>query len=280
MLGTILVVVVALGVAFLFAQLAGHSGLPPAAAIVLVGIAAGGMLPHALQIQLRPPLLALFVPALIFEAAWDIDASALRRAGPAILVLAAPGVVFTAAVIASSVAFGAGMALPAAFALGAILSATDPVAVLALVRAQGVPVDLLTIVGGESIANDAVAVVLLGGIAAFPPSGNETALLALVAKSAYVCVAGVIVGLVIGGLATPILRSFQLSWVGIVTTIAVAYGAYGVASLIGGSGIFASAAAGIALPSVALVKSEQQKVDRFWDRTAFIANGIVFCLSA
>lgn len=70
------------------------------------------------------------------------------------------------------------MALSAAFALGAILSATDPVAVLALFRAQGAPVDLLTIVGGESIANDAVAVVLLGGIAAFPQSGNETALLA------------------------------------------------------------------------------------------------------
>jgi len=68
-LGTILVVVVALGVAFLFAELAGHAGLPPAAAIVLVGIAAGGMLPHALQIQLGPPLLALFLPALIFEAA-------------------------------------------------------------------------------------------------------------------------------------------------------------------------------------------------------------------
>lgn len=278
MLGTILVVVVSLGVAFLFAQLAGHAGLPPAAAIVLVGIAAGGMLPHALQIQLRPPLLGLFLPALIFEAAWNIDASALRRAAPAILVLAAPGVLLTAAVIASSVAFGAGMTRPAAFALGAILSATDPVAVLALFRAQSVPVDLLTIVGGESIANDAVAVVLLGGIAAFPQSGNEMALFVLVAKSAYVCSAGVVVGLVIGVLATPILRSFQLSWVGIVTTIAVAYGAYGVASLIGRSGIFASAAAGIALPSVALVKREQQTVDRFWDRTALIANGIVFLL--
>lgn len=233
MFGTILVVVVALGAAFVFAQLAGHAGLPPAAAIVLVGIAAGGMLPHALQIELRPPLLALFLPALILEAAWDIDASALRRAAPAIAILAVPGVLLTAAVIASSVAFGAGMALPAAFALGAILSATDPVAVLALFRAQGVPVDLLTIVGGESIANDAVAVVLLGGIAVFPQSGNETTLFALVAKSLYVCGASIVVGLVIGVLCNAHPAWLPTIWVGIVTTIAVAYSAYGVASLMG-----------------------------------------------
>jgi len=277
-LAIIVILVVLLGVAFLFARLAGRVGLPPAAAFVLVGIAAGAVLPQALHISLTPPVLALFLPALIFEAAWDIDASALRRAAPAIIVLAVPGVLLTAAVIAGSAAFGAGMVLPGALALGAILSATDPVAVLALFRAQGVPVPLLTIVEGESIANDAVAVVLLGAVIAFPHSGNERALLALIARSAYVSGAGIAVGLLIGVLATPISRRFGQSWIGIVTTVVVAYGAYGVASAIGGSGIFASAAAGIALPAVALERVGQQPVERFWDGTARVANGIVFLL--
>lgn len=278
MLTTIVVLVVLLGVAFLFARLAGRAGLPPAAAFVLVGIVAGGLLPHALHISLTPPVLALFLPALIFEAAWDVDASALRRAAPAIIVLAVPGALFTAAAIAGSAALGAGMVLPGALALGAILSATDPVAVLALFRTQGVPLGLLTIVEGESIANDAVAVVLLGAVVAFPHSGNEGALLTLIARSVYVSGAGIAIGLLIGVLATPILRRFGRSWVGIVTTVVVAYGAYGVASSLGGSGIFASAAAGVALPAVPLDISEQQTVGRFWDGTALVANGIVFLL--
>ncbi|MDQ2818511.1 MAG: cation:proton antiporter [Candidatus Eremiobacteraeota bacterium] len=278
MSAAIVVFVVLLGVAFLFARLPGQAGLPPAAAIVLVGIAAGAMLPHALRIGLSPPVLALFLPALIFEAAWDIDASALRRAAVAIVLLAVPGVLLTAATIAGSAAFGAGMAPATAFALGATLSATDPVAVLALFRKLNVPVDLLTIVEGESIANDAVAVVLLGAIIAFSQPGNGMTLFGLVAKSAYVSGAGIVVGLLVGALATLILRRFQRSSVGILTTIAVAYGAYGIASSIGGSGIFASAAAGVALPAVALGKIEQQTVDRFWDRSALIINGIVFLL--
>jgi len=270
------ILVVLLGIAFLFAKLAGRAGLPPAAAFVLVGIAAGGVLPHALHISLTPPVLALFLPALIFEAAWDVDASALRRAARAIIVLAVPGVLLTAAAIAGSAAFGAGMVLPGALALGAILSATDPVAVLALFRAQGVPLGLLTIVEGESIANDAVAVVLLAAVVAFAHSGNAGPLLTLVARSAYVSGAGIAAGLLIGVLAAPILRRIERSWGGIVTTVVVAYGAYAAASALGGSGIFASAAAGVALPAVALESAERQRVERFWDGTARVANGIVF----
>ncbi|MBD5653880.1 MAG: cation:proton antiporter, partial [Candidatus Eremiobacteraeota bacterium] len=100
MFATLVVVVVLLAVAFLFAQVARYAGLPPAASIVLVGIAAGGMLPHALQITLTPGILGVFLPALIFEGAWDLDAAALRRAARAIAVLAVPGVAFTALAIA------------------------------------------------------------------------------------------------------------------------------------------------------------------------------------
>jgi CPA1 family monovalent cation:H+ antiporter len=66
--------------------------------------------------------------------------------------------------------------------------------------------------------------------------------------------------------------------VGIALTLAVAYGAYALAAVAGASGIFASAAAGVALPRLALDKGEVRAIERFWDGTAFAANAVVFLL--
>jgi CPA1 family monovalent cation:H+ antiporter len=275
-LGEIALVIGLLLAAYLFAQVASHAGLPPAAAIVLVGIAAGGMLPPTLQYSLTPGVLALFLPALIFEGAWDIDAPALRRAALAIAVLAVPGVLLTAAGIAAAGTL-AGMGLIAALALGAILSATDPIAVLALFRSLSVPVGLLTIVEGESIANDGVAVVLVQTVMTFATSAGAPNAWRALGTMVYVSAAGVLVGIAIAALGTPLLRRVQTPWIGIATTLAVAYGSYFAASAIGGSGIFASAAAGIALPAFALERGERRIIERFWDGTALVANGFV-CL--
>jgi CPA1 family monovalent cation:H+ antiporter len=278
-LQTVAVVVLLLAAAYLFAQIAHYAGLPPAASIVLVGIAAGGMLPADLHIALTPAVLALFLPALIFEGAWSIEAGALRRAAWAIVVLAVPGVLFTAALVASaSLLGGARIALPAALALGAILAATDPVAVLSLFRALNVPLDLLTIVEGESIANDGVAAVLSQAVVASTAAAGTFTLFGSVEAFAYQSLAGIAIGLVVAAIGTPLLRRFRTPWIGIVTTLAVAYGSYALASLAGASGIFASAAAGIALPTLAFDKSEVRAIERFWDGTAFVANAIVFLL--
>ncbi len=273
----VLVVAALLVAAFLFARIAQYAGFPPAAAIVLVGIAAAGMLPPGLQIELRPATLALFLPALIFEAAWGIDVASLRRTAVAIAVLAVPGVLFTAAIVASGGVLG-GLSLVAAFALGAILSATDPVAVLSLFRALSVPTDLLTIVEGESIANDAVAAVLAQSVVAAALSSSAFSAAPFAFHIAYACAVGIACGLAVAALATPVLRRFKAPWAGIVTTLAVAYGSYSLASLAGASGIFASAAAGVALPVLAFDRDEVRAIERFWDGTALVANAIVFLL--
>jgi CPA1 family monovalent cation:H+ antiporter len=277
MLAAVLVVGLLLAVAFLFAQVARHAGLPPAGSIVLVGIAAGGMLPHALQITLTPQVLALFLPALIFEGAWDLEPGALRRARRAIVVLAVPGVALTASVIAAGGVL-AGLAVPGALVLGAILCATDPVAVLALFRKLDVPVDLLTIVEGESIANDGVAVVLLQFVISTSGAVAPATYWPVIGHAAYASLAGIAIGIVLAAFGRRFLRRGQRSWIGIGITLVVAYGAYAAASLIGASGIFASAAAGIALPALRLERREQQDVERFWARTALVANGLVFLL--
>jgi CPA1 family monovalent cation:H+ antiporter len=275
-LPTIGVVLILLAAAFLFAQIAYHAGVPPAVAIVLVGIAAGGMLPGDLQITLTPATLALFLPALIFEGAWDLDARALRRAGSAILVLAVPGVLFGAAVIASAGYAAGGLTLVGAWALGAILSATDPVAVLALFRRLNVPPDLLAIVEGESIANDGVAAVLVGTALLLAAGGTNP--LRMAGTACYAAFAGIGFGGAAAALGAPLLRRFRSPAVGIAVTLGVAYGAYAVATAAGASGIFASAAAGVALPRLGLDKGEVRAIERFWDTTAFGANAVVFLL--
>ena len=276
MLTSIAVVIVLLAAAYLFAQVASHAGIPAPAAIVLVGIAAGGMLPN-LQIALTPATLALFLPALIFEGAWDIDAAALRRAAVAIAVLALPGVLFTAAVTAAG-ATAAGVAVLGAFALGACLSATDPVAVLALFRRLDVPLDLRTIVEGESIANDGVAFVLWQTVVALQIGTVHPTLLTQFGHAAYVMLAGSAAGVLMARLGAPFLRRSRAPWLEVAITVAVAYGAYGAAAAIGASGVFASAAAGIALAAWVLDRRERKVVARFWDTTAFVANGAVFLL--
>ncbi|MBD5654874.1 MAG: cation:proton antiporter, partial [Candidatus Eremiobacteraeota bacterium] len=209
----------------------------------------------------------------------DLDAAALRRAARAIAVLAVPGVAFTALAIAAGGVLG-GLVVPAALVLGAVLCATDPVAVLALFRKLDVPVDLLTIVEGESIANDGVAVVLLQVVMSATGGAARTPVMLwpILGHAAYSSVAGIVVGIAFATLARPLLRRGQRSLVGIVTTLFVAYGAYAAASFLGASGIFASASAGVALPALSLERSEQLAVDRFWERTALIANGLVFLL--
>jgi CPA1 family monovalent cation:H+ antiporter len=105
-----------------------HAGIPAPVAVTLVGIVAGEMFSVARQIQLGPLLFGLFLPALIFEATWDMDAGALWRVRRVVTILALPGVLFTAALIALCARASSSVGWGAALTLGAILTATDPIA--------------------------------------------------------------------------------------------------------------------------------------------------------
>jgi CPA1 family monovalent cation:H+ antiporter len=279
-----LVVVLLLGVAYLFARVSASAGLPPPVAVTLVGIAAGGILPFSRGIELGPLLFGLFLPALIFEATWDMDAAALWRVRGTVIALAFPGVLLTAALIALC-ARGAGVGWGAALTLGAILAATDPIAVLGLFRDLGLPADLLTIVEGESIGNDAVALVLVQTIVPLVPlalAGVGWSVAGTAALTfAYVSGAGVAIGIGFAYAASRAARLLRSTLASIPLTIAVAYGSYAAASALHASGIFAVAAAGIALRSLggaSIGAAAAERIDLFWDRSALLANAVVFLL--
>jgi CPA1 family monovalent cation:H+ antiporter len=127
--------------------------LPYTVALVLVGLFI--TVRHPLDIEVTPALiLSLFVPPLIFEAAFHLDLRLLRDTWSSILVLAVPGVLLTTLFIGGVVALGTGLPLGTAVVFGALIAATDPVAVVALFRELGVPRRLAVVVEGESLFND------------------------------------------------------------------------------------------------------------------------------
>lgn len=265
--------------AWLLARVGRWVGFPPEVMLVVLGIVAASLDPKAAQFVLTPATLGIFLPALIFEAAWDVDAAALRRVAWTIAVLALPGVVVSAGCVAAAAVFGGGLTWVAAFTLGAIVSATDPVSVLALFRKLDVPVDLFTIVAGESIANDGVAAVIVAILVPLARGGGTVPTFpSAVAAIALSALGGAAIGIGFALIVTPLLSRERRDYERIATTLIVAYGAYAVALSLGVSGIFASAAAGVALPALVLGKRDAAVVENFWDRTAALANGLVFLL--
>jgi CPA1 family monovalent cation:H+ antiporter len=232
-----------------------------------------------------PWLLLVFLPALIFEAAWNLDRGALGRTWPAIAMLSVPGVALTAGIVGFGLFALGQMPLAPALLLGIILSATDPVAVIATFRRLAVPTDLATIVEGESLFNDGAAVVLYGvalsalGISVGPSAWHPSAVLegeiALIGS-----LGGLVVGTLTGFLVAQTMRLVSDSMLQIVASIIAAYGAYLLAETLHGSGIFAAIAAGIALRAFGQPRAEEvdRDIGRFWGVAAFIANSLVFLL--
>jgi CPA1 family monovalent cation:H+ antiporter len=276
------VVVVLFGAGFIFARVMREAGMPAPIALVVFGVVAGAELPTGMHFALGPGLLVFFLPALIFEAAWDSDAVALRRTFVPVFVLAVPGVLLTAGLVA--VAAGATHLLPwpAALVFGAIVAPTDPVAVLATFRNLRLPHDLVTIVEGESVVNDGVAMVLTQGLAAFAvtgilaggPLGEATSM-------AVQSAGGAAIGVALAFPAALVLRAPIGTPGHVVTTAVAAYGAYVVATLAGTSGIFAAAAVGVAMRALVHLEPgspEARAIDRAWDAITFGVNAIVFLL--
>jgi CPA1 family monovalent cation:H+ antiporter len=144
---------------------------------------------------------------------------------------------------------------------------------------MNVPLDLVTLVEGESIANDGVAIALYGvalALAETPASVDVwaqtwQAVIGVLAGSGVGVAAAALIGLAIRGARD---RSVELT-----ATIVLAYTAYGIAASLSFSGVFAAAAAGITLSALrgfVLTAQGPEEIDRFWEVLAFVANAVVF----
>jgi CPA1 family monovalent cation:H+ antiporter len=253
--------------------------LPYTVALVLVGLFIAIRRP--LDIGVTPELiLALFVPPLVFEAAFHLDLRLLRDNLPSILILAVPGVLLTALFVGGGVALGTGLPFATAVVFGALIAATDPVAVVALFRELGVPRRLAVAVEGESLFNDGTAIVIFRIALAAAVSGVFDPVDGLF-DFLEVALGGMAVGLALGWLMAQLIACLDDRLISATLTTVLAYGAYLLAERMHISGVLAVVAAGLLAGNLGATRTSpmtKSTIFTLWEYLAFLVNSLVFLL--
>lgn len=280
--GTFSGILVLLVVVLAVAIGARHSRVPYTVGLVLAGLIIG-LIPGHPTFALTPDLvMVVFLPALLFAGAWTYPQAELRRNWLPIALLATLGVILCMLVSWFVLVRYAGLQSSSALIFGAIVSATDPIAVIAVFRALRIDPRINAIVEGESLLNDATAVVafkvtLLMSIAAVHVSAAQPLL-----QFVELLAGGTAVGLVVGGLALFVLRLTDDYMVEAVGTVIVAYGSYYLADSVGTSGLIAVIVSGMLLSRLGTragaFTATRAAVNQLWEFIAFVANSLLFLL--
>ena len=273
------IIVLLVVVATLVAIVGRRIGLPYTVSLVVVGLFISIWRP--LDIEITPELImVIFVPPLIFEAAFHLDFKMLRDSLTPIMILAVPGVILTTLLIGGIVALGVGLPLGVTLVFGALIAATDPVAVIAIFRTLGVPRRLAVAVEGESLFNDGTAIVIFQIALVAALSGVFDPLTG-VFDFLRIAVGGAAVGLALGWLVAQLFARIDDSLIVTTLTTLLAYGAYLAAEQLHVSGVLAVVMAGLVSGNVGLAgASPTTKIMLFnlWEFLAFLANSLLFLL--
>jgi len=242
-------------------------------------------------LHLTPQLLfTVLLPALVYEAAFHLELRHFLSSWRAVLVLAVPGVLAGTALTfgLSWLALGAsGAPVPWQVLLVAatILAATDPVGVLALLREVGAPRRLATIMEGESLLNDGVAIVAFGVVmTAIGLDPHSPALTAgwIARFLAWEVLGAVLIGGAIGLGLSWLTSNIDDHLIEITLTTISAFGSFLLADQAHASGIIACLVAGVLSGNVGatygMSASTRVAVTSFWEYAAFVANSIIFLL--
>jgi CPA1 family monovalent cation:H+ antiporter len=262
------------------AALARRVSLPDSVVLVIAGLLGAALFPE-IGLAITPGLvLGVFIPGLVFAAAYSIDWTALRPVLAPIVALAIPGVLASAVIVAVALHVVIGLPLELAFVVGAITAATDPVAVVATMRRLDVPDGLRTVVEGESLLNDGTGLVLFALAVRAVDTGIDTSEAAALFVGT-IAISG-IVGVGGGLVAARLIRATRERTIQIGISLLAAYGTYQLADVIGLSGILATVIAGIALGSrmrrTAGSDALVREIEDLWDVAAFVLTSLVFLL--
>lgn len=280
------IIVLLLAVASLVAVGAKRLRIPYTIALVLTGTVLA-LLRITPVVRLEPHLiLTLFLPALLFEAAYHLDFEDLRQNLQVVIALAVPGVLLStlivgALVVGSTALLGQPLSWPAALLFGALISATDPISVVALFREVGAPRRLSIILEGESLFNDGMAIVLYRILAGIALAGELDAL-GSARQFFIVALGGGVLGLVVGYLFSRIVHRVDDHLVEITLTAVMVYGVYLSAEALRESGVIAVVVAALVMGNYGarrgMSSTTRITLVSFWEYVAFLINSIIFLL--
>jgi len=229
--------------------------------------------------------LLLFLPPLLFTAGLSVDVRLLREDLAAVLLLAVVAVVVCVFIVGLALWPMVGAGLVACLLLGSVIGPTDPAAVVGVFRDIGAPRRLTTLVAGESLFNDAAAIVLFSLFLGILAEGSEPGWLQGVEDLAIAFAGGILFGLVVGKLT-----GWAFRWVGRSAvaassiTVALAYLTYiNGEHFLGVSGVVAVVAASLVVAvegPTRLAPAVWHSVQTAWEQVEFWANSLVFVLAS
>lgn len=262
--------------------------VPYTVALVLTGLVLGILNLFAPPHLTKELLFSVFLPGLLFEAAFHIEFSEFWRNRLAIASLAVPGV--AAAVVLTTVILPPvvnmlhleqGFAWPYALVFGALIAATDPIAVVAVFRGLGAPRRLSMLLDGESLLNDGTAIVFFT-LSLSLVTGAAVTTGQLATDFLKIVGFGVLIGAVVGLAVSQVIKQIDDAMIEITLTTIAAYGSFVAAEHFHFSGVIAVVVAGVLCGNygarVGMTPSTRVAVQTFWEYVAFALNSIVFLL--
>jgi monovalent cation:H+ antiporter, CPA1 family len=268
-------------VAGIVSMLARRVRVPYTVGLVVAGVALAFM-PGIQSISLTKDLIfSAFLPPLIFEASLQMDWPKFKRELPVTSLLATAGVLISAAVVAVGAHQFLNWAWPSAILVGALISATDPVSVIAMFRDHGIKGRLKMRVESESLLNDGTAAVLFA-IALTFAQGQFMSVGPVAWSFLLTVLSGIVIGGLVAGTALFLAGKTDDHLVEITLTSIAAYASFLIAEHFHFSGVLATMTAGILLGNLGSLGSFSDKgreaVESFWEYLAFVANSLIFLL--
>ena len=277
-------------VAIAVALIARRLRLPYTVGLVVAGIALAMSPVHLGVVLTQTVIFELILPPLLFEAAINIRWKDLRQDALPILTLAVPGTMLAAVVVTMACRELMRWPLQPSLMFGVLIAATDPVAVIAMFKDNGVHGRLRLLVESESLLNDAVAAVLFAVALVWAQAAGQAHMGSkqIVHLLGVTVGGGVVSGAVCASVAIILLRRTTDHLIESTVTTVLAYGSFLLAQRFNCSGVLATVTAGLLMGNLGLASSSRygafmsERGREFtlalWDFLAFIANSFVFLL--
>lgn len=277
----LLVLSVSLSVVTLARTVSFMRQIPYTLLLVIVGVLLA--IEDVRLVNLSPELiLEIFLPPLLFEAGWNLTWKNLKKDFFPVTLFAVAGVLISVVGIGGVLAKFTSLPLSVSLLVGASLAATDPVSVIALFRELGVNKRLTTLMEGESLFNDGVAVVAFSLLVGVAMGTEQFSVRGTIADFAIFVGVGVGMGSAIGFGISYLTQRFDLPLVEQSLTLVSAYGTYVITENLGGSGVIGVVTTGVILGNfgsrIGMNPRTRLLVSEFWEFIAFFVNSIVFLL--